>query len=126
LWHVLSWQRSAPALALECGTDGCAGDCGSCDNVQESQKTIIPIANLLADTLNTLTISRSEGPGRLYYSAHLKEYLPVEEIEAADRGIIVNRIIINCFITFCVRNFVVVVNIRNAKQCTRNTHHTIW
>ncbi len=61
------------------------------DNVQESQKTVIPIANLLADTLNTLTISRSEGPGRLYYSAHLKVYLPVEEIEAADRGIIVNR-----------------------------------
>ena len=61
------------------------------ETIQEGQKTVIPIANLLADTLNTLTISRSDGPGRLYYSAHLKVYLPVEEIEAADRGIIVNR-----------------------------------
>ncbi len=61
------------------------------DNLQEGQKTVIPIADLQAEALNALTISRSEGPGRLYYSAHLKVYLPVEEIKAADRGIIVNR-----------------------------------
>jgi uncharacterized protein YfaS (alpha-2-macroglobulin family) len=36
-------------------------------------------------------VARTDGNGRLYYSAHLKVYLPVEEIEPAERGIIVSR-----------------------------------
>ncbi|MFC2082440.1 Ig-like domain-containing protein [Candidatus Bipolaricaulota bacterium] len=40
---------------------------------------------------NELTISRGEGSGRLYYTAHLTSYLPVEEIDALQRGIIVQR-----------------------------------
>jgi uncharacterized protein YfaS (alpha-2-macroglobulin family) len=61
------------------------------ENVQDSRKFTVPIANLLADTSNRLTIARTDGNGRLYYSAHLKVYLPVEEIEPADRGIVVSR-----------------------------------
>ncbi|MBI1877021.1 MAG: hypothetical protein HYR94_02075 [Chloroflexi bacterium] len=61
------------------------------DNVQESVKFTVPIANLLADASNRLTIARTDGNGRLYYTAHLKVYLPVEEIEPAERGIIVSR-----------------------------------
>ncbi len=61
------------------------------ENVDESVKLSVDIAELLADTGNLLTVARTDGNGRLYYSAHLKVYLPVEEIEAADRGIIVNR-----------------------------------
>jgi hypothetical protein len=59
--------------------------------VQESVKHKIPIANLLADTGNLLSIARTDGNGRLYYSAHLEVYLPVEEIEPAERGISVSR-----------------------------------
>ncbi len=61
------------------------------ENVQESVKLKVPVADLLADASNLLTIARSDGNGRLYYSAHLKVYLPVEEIEPAERGVIVSR-----------------------------------
>ncbi|MBL7183244.1 MAG: Ig-like domain-containing protein [Anaerolineae bacterium] len=60
------------------------------ENVQESVKKRIAIADLVLDS-NRLTIARGEGPGRLYYTAHLKVYLPVEEIEPVDRGVIVQR-----------------------------------
>lgn len=61
------------------------------DNVQESTQLSVNIADLLADAGNRLTIERGPGTGRLYYTAHLKVYLPVEEIEPLDRGIIVQR-----------------------------------
>jgi uncharacterized protein YfaS (alpha-2-macroglobulin family) len=61
------------------------------ENVQESVKLKVPIADLLVETGNLLTVARTDGNGRLYYSAHLKVFLPVEEIEPAERGIIVSR-----------------------------------
>ncbi len=60
-------------------------------NVTRSNRQVIPIANLLADAGNRLTIARTDGNGRLYYTAHLKVYLPVDKIEPADRGVVVNR-----------------------------------
>ena len=58
-----------------------------------TQTTIItlPVASLLRDVGNKLTIARGAGDGRLYYTAHLKAYLPVPSIKAADRGIAVQR-----------------------------------
>jgi uncharacterized protein YfaS (alpha-2-macroglobulin family) len=61
------------------------------DNVQEGVTEIIAITDLLRDVTNTLTIARSDGNGRLYYSAHLEVYLPVEDIEPVDRGFLVQR-----------------------------------
>ncbi len=61
------------------------------ETIRESSRTIIPIANLIADMTNALTIARSDGNGRLYYTAHLEVYQPVENVEPADRGIIVQR-----------------------------------
>jgi uncharacterized protein YfaS (alpha-2-macroglobulin family) len=61
------------------------------DNVQESIKQKVAVADLVADASNLLTVARTDGNGRLYYSAHLKVFLPVEEIEPAERGIIVSR-----------------------------------
>ncbi|HXV44697.1 MAG TPA: alpha-2-macroglobulin, partial [Anaerolineae bacterium] len=61
------------------------------ETVQESVQLKVPIADLLADASNLLNVARTDGNGRLYYSAHLKVYLPVEEIEPAERGIIVSR-----------------------------------
>ena len=60
-------------------------------NVQDSIALTVKIADLLQAEANRVTISRGEGPGRLYYTAHLKVYLPVAEIEPADRGISVFR-----------------------------------
>lgn len=61
------------------------------DTVQNSTKITVPITNLLADALNTLAIARTDGNGRLYYTAHLEVYQPVENIQPAERGIIVQR-----------------------------------
>jgi uncharacterized protein YfaS (alpha-2-macroglobulin family) len=61
------------------------------DNVGESVKLRVAVADMLRDVGNKLTISRGEGPGRLYYTAHLRVFLPVEEIKAIDRGVIVSR-----------------------------------
>jgi hypothetical protein len=51
----------------------------------------VQVAQLLADQANRLAVARDEGPGNLYYTAHLDVSLPVEEIQALDQGIIVSR-----------------------------------
>jgi hypothetical protein len=51
----------------------------------------LPIADLLTDAGNRLVLAKGDGPGRLYYSAHVKAYLPVPQIQAADRGLVVQR-----------------------------------
>jgi hypothetical protein len=59
--------------------------------IKQSTDVHVPIDQLKAETLNALAIARTEGPGRLYYTAHLEVYQPVEEIEAADRGFTLQR-----------------------------------
>jgi len=61
------------------------------ETVQTSNSIQIPIDELNADEGNRLTVSRTEGPGRLYYSAHAKIYLPVPDLQPQDRGIVVSR-----------------------------------
>jgi uncharacterized protein YfaS (alpha-2-macroglobulin family) len=61
------------------------------ETVHQSVETVIPIAELDADHTNALTIARTDGPGRLYYTAHLQVFLPVEQLEAEDRGFVVHR-----------------------------------
>jgi uncharacterized protein YfaS (alpha-2-macroglobulin family) len=51
----------------------------------------IAVRDLLRDAGNRLTVARGEGPGALYYTAHLNAYLPVEKVQALDRGVIVQR-----------------------------------
>ncbi len=61
------------------------------ENVRESVKLKVAVRDLLRAVGNRLTVARGEGDGRLYYTAHLKVYLPVEEIDPVDRGIVVAR-----------------------------------
>ncbi len=68
-----------------------ASDSVSRENVQESVKLSVAVADLAAEASNLLTVARTDGNGRLYYSAHLKVYLPVEDIEPAERGMNVSR-----------------------------------
>ncbi|MBC8161607.1 MAG: alpha-2-macroglobulin, partial [Roseiflexaceae bacterium] len=51
----------------------------------------VPVADLQGQAGNLLTIGRGEGPGRLYYTAHLRTFLPVPELKALERGIGVQR-----------------------------------
>jgi uncharacterized protein YfaS (alpha-2-macroglobulin family) len=60
------------------------------ENVKQTEVLRIQVADMLAD-VNKLTFSRTEGEGNMYYTAHLKAWLPVPEVEALDRGIILVR-----------------------------------
>jgi len=61
-------------------------------NVRESVKLQVAVAELLnASQSNRLTITRGDGQGRLYYTAHLRVFLPVQDIKPVSRGITVNR-----------------------------------
>ncbi len=49
------------------------------------------ISQIFMDEVNRLVIGRDKGTGNLYYTAHLNVYLPVDQIQPLDRGIIVSR-----------------------------------
>jgi uncharacterized protein YfaS (alpha-2-macroglobulin family) len=53
--------------------------------------TSLPISNLYPHDPNALIIQRDAGTGRLYYTAALHIYRPVEDIAPLDRGISVSR-----------------------------------
>jgi hypothetical protein len=70
------------------------------DNIDETVKLRVEVADLLADTINRLVIERDPAPsvssengspGRLYYAAYLTYYKPAEEVKALNRGIMVSR-----------------------------------
>ncbi|MGA9349864.1 MAG: Ig-like domain-containing protein [Anaerolineae bacterium] len=62
-------------------------------DVGETRKLQVDVARLLKDEANRLLIERLEptGKGRLYYSLYLRYFLPVEDVKALSRGIIVAR-----------------------------------
>jgi uncharacterized protein YfaS (alpha-2-macroglobulin family) len=67
------------------------------ENIDETRVLEIEIANLLVEESNRLIIQRhppqagQTGEGQLYYTAHLRYFLPADQVEALDRGIIVSR-----------------------------------
>ncbi len=67
------------------------------ENIDESRKLQVEIARLLAEEANRLVVERhapeagQTGEGQLYYSAHLRYYLPADHILALDRGLTVAR-----------------------------------
>ncbi|MGH2605969.1 MAG: alpha-2-macroglobulin family protein, partial [Anaerolineales bacterium] len=56
-----------------------------------SLEAVTPIAELMADLPNQITIGRGQGAGSLYYTAHLTVYRPVEDVAASARGMAVSR-----------------------------------
>jgi hypothetical protein len=50
-----------------------------------------PVENLFPEMPNQLALERSQGRGTLFYSAHLTVFRPVEQVEAAARGLRVQR-----------------------------------
>ncbi|MEX2245412.1 MAG: alpha-2-macroglobulin family protein [Dehalococcoidia bacterium] len=57
--------------------------------VHQEDAVVIPIEDLLDETVNELRFERSPGDaeGRLYYTAHLRYFTPAENVEALSRGI---------------------------------------
>ncbi|MBU0703449.1 MAG: alpha-2-macroglobulin, partial [Chloroflexi bacterium] len=67
------------------------------ENVGETTRLQIEVAQLLSEEANRVVIERwaskgqEAGTGRLYYSMYLRYFKPVEEVTALNRGIIVSR-----------------------------------
>ncbi|MGH2522043.1 MAG: alpha-2-macroglobulin family protein, partial [Anaerolineales bacterium] len=61
------------------------------DNLRDPVMLKVAVADLLKDQANRLVINRGAGEGRLYYTAHLNVYFPVEDVRALSRGVIVSR-----------------------------------
>jgi uncharacterized protein YfaS (alpha-2-macroglobulin family) len=52
---------------------------------------VVPVSSLYPQNPNALTLQRGDGPGRLYYTAHLNVFRPVEDIAPLDQGVSVSR-----------------------------------
>ena len=61
------------------------------ETLADVQELRVALAELLVDQTNRLVIERQPGPGRLYYNAQLRYFLPAEQVQAADHGIVVAR-----------------------------------
>jgi hypothetical protein len=51
----------------------------------------VPLAGLYPDNANALTIQRGPGNGRLYYTADLRVFRPVETVAPLERGVTLSR-----------------------------------
>ena len=60
-------------------------------NAQTADEISIGFADLREQDSNTVEFARGAGEGALYYTAHLRAVLPVDEIQAVNRGIEVSR-----------------------------------
>ena len=99
-WSLIAltdWMRATGELkgdyefAAQLNNEIVAQGRASGRTITETTRITVPMAALLRDAGNRLTIGRGEGQGRLYYTAHLKAYLPVPTLPAVDRGIQVLR-----------------------------------
>lgn len=63
----------------------------SSENLRQPIEISTSVSDLLREWPNALEISRGEGAGVLYYTAHLALYLPVEDLKAESRGISIER-----------------------------------
>jgi uncharacterized protein YfaS (alpha-2-macroglobulin family) len=54
-------------------------------------ETSLPVGNLYPDAPNALTVSRGDGSGRLYYTAALQVYRPVEDVQPLEMGMTISR-----------------------------------
>ena len=91
-WMVSTGELKASYL-YEVGLNGQSLGGGQVDtqNLRQTHELTIEFASLLVDQINRLTIARSDGPGTLYYTTQMAVDIPVEQVRALDRGIIIRR-----------------------------------
>ncbi|MFC1961013.1 alpha-2-macroglobulin [Chloroflexota bacterium] len=91
-WMVLTGELAGDydytlALNRETLTEGTVTP----DTVRDGQIIRIAVQDMLLDEANHLVVARSDGPGALYYTAHLNLRLPAAETPAISRGMTVAR-----------------------------------
>ncbi|MDW8291811.1 MAG: Ig-like domain-containing protein [Anaerolineae bacterium] len=64
---------------------------GQAGTSAETQTAKVALTELIANAANALSIERGAGQGRLYYTAHLRAFVPAESAPAVNRGLFVAR-----------------------------------
>ncbi|MEW5873093.1 MAG: Ig-like domain-containing protein [Chloroflexota bacterium] len=91
-WMVASGELQADyQYAVALNGQRLGGGVANAETLRQTQTLRVDVSELLTDQANRLAVTRDDGPGNLYYTAHLNVYLPVEQIEPLEQGIIVSR-----------------------------------
>jgi uncharacterized protein YfaS (alpha-2-macroglobulin family) len=61
------------------------------NNITEAEQLSVPIRDMLLEEVNFLDFQRSEGQGRLYYTAYLDSFISADNLPAVNRGVILER-----------------------------------
>jgi len=97
LMALTNWMKYSGELkanyhyAVALNGEKLGGGTADASTLREVTTLEVDIEKLLVDEANRLVFARDEGEGTLYYSAYLNLSLPVEQIKALDKGIIVSR-----------------------------------
>jgi uncharacterized protein YfaS (alpha-2-macroglobulin family) len=60
-------------------------------NIRETKQVSVDVTQMLTDQANRLVVARDGTAGSLYYTAYLNVWLPVDQVQALDRGVVVSR-----------------------------------
>jgi hypothetical protein len=96
-WMQVSGELNPDyAYSVTLNDDILGSDTATRDDIFDVETLRVDVADLLQDRANTLAFERTgSDDGALYYTAHLTAYLPVPEVQALDRGLIVQRRYVN-------------------------------
>jgi uncharacterized protein YfaS (alpha-2-macroglobulin family) len=91
-WAVASKELEADyEYLLRVNTDTVTEGSFTPANIAEGRQLSLPLSQLAPDAVNYLDFQRGLGSGRLYYTAYLESYVSAETVEAASRGVSVQR-----------------------------------
>jgi uncharacterized protein YfaS (alpha-2-macroglobulin family) len=91
-WMEVSGELQANyQYAVALNGERIGGGVANAETLRETLTLQVDVSQLLQGEANRLAFARDEGAGNLYYTAHLKVNLPVEQTQALDRGIVVSR-----------------------------------
>jgi len=68
-----------------------ASGAASPQTVRDVKQLSLDVTQLLADQVNRLSLAREGSAGSLYYTAYLNLWLPVNQVKALDRGVVITR-----------------------------------
>jgi uncharacterized protein YfaS (alpha-2-macroglobulin family) len=97
LMGLTNWMQASGELqadyqyAVGFNEERLGGGFANRDTLRTTHHLFVDVSEMLTDEMNRLVFARDDGPGNLYYTAHLNVALPVSEVGALDQGIIISR-----------------------------------
>jgi len=91
-WMVASGELSADyQFAVALNGERLGSGVANQDTLRKDTELQVAVSELITGGSNRLAIARDDGPGNLHYTTHLNIFLPVEQVQPLDQGIIVSR-----------------------------------